>query len=181
MSKSESKIQTPISALEAMNQCFDQALQQLDIASEHFALAVLPAEDYLSPDGIPEGEDKDHVMFLIENYALQSGFLLDHPLLAVIRQIREESSVSDDQPSVMAIEHRLRVDQIFTHYKGSRYRITAISKDANSPLVEYISYQDLDPTKPQVWTLPLYEFTKSVMWENERVSRFTFTGTYYQA
>ena len=82
---------TPESSLKNLVETLDKVLVLLDEASEHFIGTVLNKED-LTED-IKKLEDKEHIkelMELLENYALMSGFLIDHPLISVIKKIREE-------------------------------------------------------------------------------------------
>jgi hypothetical protein len=97
---------TPLSSLKKLCESFDGALVNLDKATEHFELSVLNV-DALSGDmfdGYTQ-EQKEEILKLLESYSLLAGFLLDHPLLSVIEQIRAEAKLDDSNTNVMAIKH----------------------------------------------------------------------------
>lgn len=168
----KSKIITPESSLKQLVDTFDQVLVLLDEASEHFIGTVLNKDD-LTED-VKKLEDKEKIkdlMSLLENYALMSGFLIDHPLITVIKQIRSESKVSDTNPTVMAINTHIEVGQYWKHYKGTTYKIVSVAKNANCPTIQDIHYAD---QMGKTWSLPIHEFIKTVMHEGKEVHRFWF-------
>ena len=165
---------TPESSLKNLVETFDKVLVLLDEASEHFIGTVLNKED-LAED-IKKLEDKEGIkdlMSLLENYALMSGFLIDHPLISVIKKIREESKLSETDPSVMAINAHIEEGQEWKHYKGTIYKIVSVAKNSNVPTILDIHYAD---ALGKTWSLPIHEFTKTVMHEGKEVPRFGFEG-----
>ena len=163
---------TPESSLKNLVETLDKVLVLLDEASEHFIGTVLNKED-LTED-IKKLEDKEHIkelMELLENYALMSGFLIDHPLISVIKKIREESKLSDTDPSVMAINANIEEGQQWIHYKGTMYKIVSVAKNSNVPSILDIHYVD---AMGKTWALPIHEFTKTVMHDGKEVPRFLF-------
>ena len=165
---------TPESSLKNLVESLDKVLVHLDEASEHFIGAVLNKED-LTED-IKMLEDKEKIkdlMSLLENYALMSGFLIDHPLISVIKKIREESKLSETNSSVMAINAHIEEGQEWRHYKGTMYKIVSVAKNSNVPAILDIHYAD---AVGKTWALPIHEFTKTVMREGKEVLRFSFEG-----
>lgn len=165
---------TPESSLKNLVETFDKVLVLLDEASEHFIGTVLNKED-LAED-IKKLEDKEGIkdlMSLLENYALMSGFLIDHPLISVIKKIREESKLAETDPSVMAINAHIEEGQEWKHYKGTIYKIVSVAKNSNVPAILDIHYAD---AVGKTWALPIHEFTKTVMHEGKEVPRFGFEG-----
>ena len=165
---------TPESSLKNLVETFDKVLVLLDEASEHFIGTVLNKED-LAED-IKKLEDKEGIkdlMSLLENYALMSGFLIDHPLISVIKKIREESKLSETNSSVMAINAHIEEGQEWRHYKGTMYTIVSVAKNSNVPAILDIHYAD---AAGKTWALPIHEFTKTVMHEGKEVLRFSFEG-----
>ena len=165
---------TPESSLKNLVESLDKVLVHLDEASEHFIGAVLNKEDLT--EGIKMLEDKEKIkdlMSLLENYALMSGFLIDHPLISVIKKIREESKLSETNSSVMAINAHIEEGQEWRHYKGTMYKIVSVAKNSNVPAILDIHYAD---AAGKTWALPIHEFTKTVMHEGKEVLRFSFEG-----
>lgn len=165
---------TPERSLKSLVETLDKTLVLLDEASEHFIGTVLNKED-LTED-IKKLENKEHIkelMELLENYALMSGFLIDHPLITVIKKIREESKLSDTNPSVMAIKANIEEGQEWRHYKGTLYKIVSVAKNSNVPTILDIHYAD---AMGKTWALPIHEFTKTVMHEGKEVLRFSYEG-----
>lgn len=165
---------TPESSLKNLVETFDQILVLLDAASEHFVSAVLNKEDL--SDKIKSQEDKEYtkeLMDLMENYVLMSGFLIDHPLITTIKQIRDESKLSDTTPQVMAIHANILEGQLWKHYKGTTYKIVSVAQNSNVPTITEIHYCD---QIGNTWSLPIHQFTKRVSWEGNEVSRFEFVG-----
>ena len=158
---------TPESSLKNLVETLDKVLVLLDEASEHFIGTVLNKED-LTED-IKKLKDKEHIkelMELLENYALMSGFLIDHPLISVIKKIREESKLSDTDPSVMAINANIEEGQQWIHYMGTMYKIVSVAKNSNAPNILDIHYAD---AVGKTWALPIHEFTKTVMHDGKEV------------
>lgn len=167
-------IVTPETSLQKLVESFDQILVLLDEASEHFVHVVFDKEE-LTED-IKKQEDKEKIknlMSLLENYALMSGFLIDHPLITVIKKIRQESKLSDTDPSAMAIHAHIEVGQEWKHYKGTIYKIVSVAKNSNVPAIHDIHYADVSGN---TWALPIHEFTKTVMHEGKEVVRFSYQG-----
>lgn len=161
---------TPLSALRNLTECFDKALVELDQASEHFENSVLNV-DALSGDAFDDHtqEQKDEILKLLENYSLMSSFLLEHPLLSVIQQIREEAKLSESNTNVMAITHRIEVGQKFKHYKGTIYEIVSIAQNSNIPTITDIHYTSHDG---KIWQLPIHEFCKKITIMDNVIDRF---------
>lgn len=163
---------TPESSLKELVDSLDKILVLLDEASEHFIGTVLNKEDLT--DDIKKLEDREKIkdlMSLLENYALMSGFLIDHPLISVIKKIREESKLTDTNPAIMAITANIEEGQEWRHYKGTMYKIVSIAKNSNVPTILDIHYSD---AMGKTWALPIHEFTKTVMHEGKEVQRFSF-------
>ena len=161
---------TPLSALKNLNSNFDSALIQLDEASTHFEHSVLNV-DALTGDEFDKytQEQKDEILKLLENYSLMSGFLLDHPLLSVIMQIRNEAKLSETNTNVMAIKHTLAVGQKFKHYKGTVYEIVSLAQNSNIPTITNVHYTS---GNGKVWELPIHEFCKKITIMEKSIDRF---------
>lgn len=170
MSKNN-EIVTPINSVKKLVECFDAALINLDNASDHFETAVL--KPTLLEDDIALASDpvkRDEILSLLENYSLMANFLLDHPLLGVIRQIRDERVVDEGHPTYQAYMPNIVAGQTYRHYKGCKYVIDSVSNNSNQPLIMYINYTSGDG---RIWTLTSYEFHRMVEWEGKAVPRFT--------
>lgn len=161
---------TPLSALKNLNKSLDNSLIDLDEACEHFQDSVLSTE-LISAESLDKMKetDKDEILATLESYALLASFLLEHPLLTVIRQIRDESKISDSEAVVMHIKSDIQVGQEYTHYKGTVYQIVSVASNANHPTIDNIHYTSGDG---KVWELPAHEFCKRITYNGERVSRF---------
>lgn len=172
MKNKSNVIVTPETSLKALVESFDKALVNLDDATEHFKLTVLNKEDIA--EGIKKQESKEEIrelMELLENYTMMAGFLIDHPLLAVIKQIREKSKLNETDPPVMAINAIIERGQFWKHYKGTTYEIVSVAKNANTPSILDIHYAD---EGGKTWALPIHEFVKQVTHEGKDVYRFSF-------
>lgn len=174
MQNKSNSIVTPETSLKAMVHAMDQALVQLDEAAEHFVVTVLDKQD-LAAD-IKAMEDKAKIrelMDLVENYVLMSGFLIDHPLITVIKEIRDKSKLAETTPMVMAVTANIVEGQLWKHYKGKTYKVTSVAKDANTPQITQIHYTD---EMGNTWALPIHQFCRMVEWEGKEVPRFEFIG-----
>ena len=160
---------TPETALKELVASFDEALVALDKSGEHFGHAVLNIESAI--EGKTKEQQKE-LLILIENYVLMSGFLLDHPLLSVIKQIRETSKIAESDTNVMALQHAITKGQCWRHYKGATYTVTSVAKDSNHPYIHIIHYED--ESGENTWSLPVHEFAKMVEWEGQAVPRFKY-------
>ena len=161
---------TPETALRDLVQSFDEALTALDKSGEHFGHSVLNIETAVA--GKSKEEQKE-LLLLIENYVMMSGFLLEHPLLEVIRQIRDTSKVHESDPKVMALQHAIKRGQYWKHYKGTIYQVVSVAKDSNLPYIDVIHYED---DKGNTWSLPVHEFSKNVQWEGNTIPRFKYVA-----
>lgn len=180
MPNKSKEIVTPYSSFTKLIDCLDKALVTLDEACPHFELAILPMDDIMEE---MDESKKEEFLKEVQGYVLLANFLIDHPLISVIRQIREESVVDKEDTSILAIKHEFEVGQIYRHYKGKPYLIRQVSKDSNTPLIKYITYQSVEnlcelelgkDVKPEVWTLPVHEFIRRVEWEGKKVNRFQY-------
>lgn len=162
---------TPLSALRQLVECLDKSLVNLEDATEHFTNSVLSVEG-LSTDELDTYTPKERhdILSLIENYTLMSSFLLDHPLVTVIRQIRDESKIKESDTTIMAIKHLIKPDQKYRHYKGGEYTVTSVAANANHPTIDNIHYIGSDG---KTWELPIHEFSKRVVVDDSSVNRFT--------
>lgn len=176
----KNKVATPFEAFKELNNCLDKTLTTLDEACPHFELAVLPLGETLEE---MKPEQKEEFTKEVRAYTLMMDFLLQHPLLTVVKQIREESKVTEDDTSILAIKHNIKKGQIYRHYKGTPYLVQAVSKDSNDPRLIQITYQaisniadiELNPeTEPEVWSLPIWEFSQRITWNGELVNRFQY-------
>ena len=150
----------------ALTKSLDAALVNLDAAMEHFEDSVLMEQD-LYVEKTPE----EMISFqkYLEGYITMSGFLIDHPLITTIRQIRDTNEVTNTDACICAIKHSFKVGQKWKHYKGNVYTIVSIAKNSDSPHIETIHYTDGD----KVWELSISGFAKKVTVDNVDVPRFT--------
>lgn len=161
---------TPYKSMLEFNRKVDSALVLLDEASEDFKHAVLPS-DYdelskLSPN-------KDDLVRDIKSYCLLTSFLVDHPLINILKDIRDQSQVTLDGTSMLAYTHNIRVGQRYMHYKGTEYTIVAVSKDSDNPVIEMITYKD---DQNNFWTLPSHAFSRRVHVDGVVLERFMLVG-----
>lgn len=180
MQNKSKEIATPYGSFTKLVDCLDRVLHILDEATEHFELAVLPMDTIL--EEVDETK-REEILKEVKSYVLMSGFLIDHPLISVIQQIRAESTLHEDDTNLKALKHDIKVGQIYRHYKGKPYLIRQVSKDSNTPVVGYITYQsvenlaalEVDPSvEAEVWTLTVHDFIKKVEWEGKNVNRFQY-------
>lgn len=180
MSNKNKEVVTPYSSFTKLVDCLDKALELLDEAGGHFELAVLPMGEVMAE--LDESKREEFIKE-VQGYVLLANFLIDHPLTTVIRQIRDESKVNSEDTAIIALKHEFEVGQIYRHYKGTPYIIRQVSKDANTPIIEYITYQSIDnlaalelggEVSPEVWTLPVHDFIRRVDWNGKKVNRFQY-------
>lgn len=183
MQNKSKDIATPYGSFVKLVDCLDRALHTLDEACEHFELAVLPMDTVLEE---VDATKREEILKEIKSYVLMSGFLIDHPLISVIQQIRGEAVLDEDDTNLKALKHEIEVGQIYRHYKGKPYLIRQVSKDSNTPLITYITYQSVEnlaaieadsSVEAEVWTLTVSDFIKKVEWEGKKVNRFQYIPT----
>lgn len=183
MQNKSKDITTPYGSFVKLVDCLDRTLHTLDEACEHFELAVLPMDTVL--EEVDETK-REEILKEIKSYVLMSGFLIDHPLISVIQQIRAESTLHEDDTNLKAVRHDIKVGQIYRHYKGKPYLIRQVSKDSNNSVVSYITYQSVEnltaleadsSVEAEVWTLTVSDFIKKVEWEGKKVNRFQYIPT----
>lgn len=150
---------THISSLEALVGEFDNALVALENASGHWETTMLNTEDLDVDQSQQTPEERIELLKLIENYTIMAGFLIDHPLLALIKQIREESRVEAGSPVMKAFRHDIQRGETYRHYKGDHYTIVCVAKHANVPQLDMITYTK---DNKELWCLPVHEFCKIV-------------------
>lgn len=180
MQNKSKEVITPFGSFKKLSDCIDRALHNLDEACEHFEIAILPMEELL--DELDESK-RDEFIKEVKGYVLMANFLIEHPLISVIKQIREESALSENDTNIIALKHTIEVGQVYRHYKGKPYLVRQVSKDSNTPLIEYITYQSVEnlaalemdaSVKAEVWTLPVHDFIKKVEWDEKKVNRFQY-------
>lgn len=183
MQSKNKELVTPYGSFVKLVDCLDKVLHMLDEATEHFEIAVLPMDTIL--EEVDESK-REEILKEIKSYALMSGFLIDHPLISVIQQIRAESALHEDDTNLKAVRHDIKVGQIYRHYKGKPYLIRQVSKDSNNSVVSYITYQSVEnlaaleadsSVEAEVWTLTVSDFIKKVEWEGKKVNRFQYIPT----
>lgn len=161
---------TPYKSLLEMNGKIDSALFLLDEASEHFQHAVLPREmeelEKLNPN-------KDDLVKDIRSYCLLTNFLIEHPLIVILKEIRDKKVLREDDTVLKAYTHNIKVGERYIHYKGKHYTVVAVSKDSDNPSVEMITYKD---DENNYWTLPSHAFARRVHVDGVELSRFTLIG-----
>lgn len=152
--------------LAKFNELFDSICVKLDDAQDPFTRTVLPM-DVMELDESVVG-NKDQLLEDITSYTLLTAYVVDHPLIQIIKQIRDESVVTEDDTLVLHLKDKIDVGQIYTHYKGTDYLISSIAYDSNNPKIKHIHYTDGIKT----WSLTLAEFCKRVEFEGKMVNRF---------
>lgn len=162
---------TPLSALKNLNNSIDACLVDLDEATEHFQDSVISTE-LVDPETLAKVSEQEraNILQLLESYSLLAGFLLEHPLITLIRQIRDESKIAESDAVVMHIRTGILVGQKYRHYKGTIYTVVSVARNSNHPTIDNIHYTAGD----DVWELPAHEFCKRVFHEGKMISRFTF-------
>jgi len=172
------EILTPYKALKALSDCLDKALTELDAGCEFFEIAMLPMDEVQEETN---EEKMDEILKEMKGYTLMANFLLEHPLINVIKQIREESKLTEEDTTLLALKHEIEVGQLYRHYKGDVYLVRQLSKDADYPIIEQVTYQALKnlialeentETKPEIWSLPVSDFSKRVKLGEQMVNRF---------
>lgn len=172
------EILTPYKALKALSDCLDKALTELDAGCEFFEIAMLPMDEVQEETN---EEKMDEILKEMKGYTLMANFLLEHPLINVIKQIREESKLTEEDTTLLALKHEIEVGQLYRHYKGDVYLVRQLSKDADYPVIEQVTYQALKnlialeenaETKPEIWSLPVSDFSKRVKFDERMVNRF---------
>ena len=165
-----STIITPERALKGLVESFDAALSNLDDAGIHFGNSILNIEATL--EAIKDEGERKALLALIENYVLMSGFLIDHPLIATIKKIRDTSVIDEADPPVMALNETIAKGQKWRHYKGTIYTIVSVARNSNTPAIQEIHYED--DSGENAWSLPIHEFCKTIKHEGNDVWRFTY-------
>lgn len=161
---------TPERAFAGLVESFDAALSNLDDAGVHFGNSILNIESTL--ESITNEDDKKAFLAMVENYILMSGFLIDHPLIAVMKKIRDSTVIEESEPPVMAVNNIIFKGQQWRHYKGTVYTIVSVARNANNPAIVEIHYED--DTGENAWSLPIHEFCKMVKHDDIEVYRFTY-------
>lgn len=159
----------------SLNNYLNEILEALDKASEEFCVVVLPFDEISQAQ--PESELADKVVPELKQYALMSSYLIQHPLLEVIKKIRDEQVVDENDSFLQVVKRNVKAGQAYKHYKGDVYRVKSVSRNANTPMILMVTYYN--PLHPEdLWTLDIGEFCKKVVNEKgERVNRFTLQTT----
>jgi hypothetical protein len=67
---------------------------------------------------------------------------------------------------------KIKINAIYKHYKGGRYKIIGIAKHSET-LEEFVVYEALyDNPESKLWIRPVEEFFESVMIDGKSVERF---------
>jgi hypothetical protein len=65
---------------------------------------------------------------------------------------------------------------IYEHYKGKKYRVIGVAKDADS-LEDYVVYEALYPNKlSKFWVRSVQNFSDEVLINGKKVKRYKYLG-----